>query len=101
MTGEGDAKARESEDSLRVRSGVCGERLGVEAQLEAGEGALVELQLSDVVVRLRGAVARRAETEVDAVADAGAGANTALNESLSKDTFRPLLFLPSIMCKPV
>ena len=39
VNGEGDAKVRESLELLRTRCGVCGERLGVEAQLEDREYA--------------------------------------------------------------
>lgn len=71
MRGEG-GRSRESLDSLRTSSGVCGERLGVD-----------EAQLGDrEMLRLKGG--RRAS--------AGAA-----KESLSNDTFRPILFLPSIM----
>lgn len=37
VRGEGDEKARESLEVLRTKCGVCGERLGVEAQLDSRE----------------------------------------------------------------
>lgn len=39
VRGDGVPKTRESLESLRTSGGVCGERLGVEVQLEARECA--------------------------------------------------------------
>ena len=83
VTGDGVVKARESLDALRTSCGVCGERLGVEAQLEAGDR---ECESDDVVDK--GCAKTRA---------CSMGAGAVLHESLSNCTFRPLLFLPSIM----
>ena len=74
VRGEGVAKARESLELLRINCGVCGERLGVEAQLEAREWAVSGgkwiLEGTPVAASLL---------------------------SLSRDILRPLQFLPSIM----
>ena len=74
VNGEGLAKVRESLELLRTSCGVCGARLGVDAQLD---------DVRECVVRNGSCILE--------------GAATTSLLSLSSDIVRPLQFLPSIM----
>jgi len=81
------AKPRdESCDSLRISSGVCGAKLGVEVQLDSLDERVLDWEC-EWTARGRGWWENLRE---------GSAMGSLL--SLSSEILRPLQFLPSIMC---